>query len=236
MSLVKIPGIIAATVGFHLTWTPPSGVSKVQQRVNPTFLEKYLLTPPIRFIGKTTVWYAALAECAVIIANRIPQSPLTQDILRVTLFEHGDPQRLIPSSMFLAGAALIVGGAYLRDRCYKALGNLFTFERAILPGHKLVTTGPYGVVRHPAYAGLISVYLGFGMCCYDRNSWLWQSSALDTQAGRVFVGSFATIVALTLVPLLTRAPKEDETLKKEFGEEWEEWARRVPYKMIPGIY
>ncbi|KAF8893025.1 hypothetical protein BD779DRAFT_1137936 [Infundibulicybe gibba] len=236
MLLVKVPGIIAATVGLHWAWTPPTGRPAAQQRASPTFLEKYFLTTPIRIIGITLVWYTALTECAVIVASRIPQSPLTQDVLRVALFKHGDPQRLAPSPIFLAGAALIIGGAYLRDRCYKALGNLFTFERAILPDHKLVTTGPYSVVRHPSYAGMIPVYLGFGMRYSDRNSWLWQSSVLDTQAGRVFFGSFAVVIALTLVSLLARVPKEDATLKEEFGEEWEEWARRVPYALIPGIY
>jgi hypothetical protein len=25
-------------------------------------------------------------------------------------------------------------------------------------------------------------------------------------------------------------------IKREFGKEWEEWATRVPYMLIPGIY
>ncbi|KAF8892989.1 hypothetical protein BD779DRAFT_1135420 [Infundibulicybe gibba] len=157
-------------------------------------------------------------------------------MLRAVLFQHGDPQRLVPSPTFLTGVALIISGAYLRSRCYKALGNLFTFERAILPGHRLVTTGPYSVVRHPSYAGMMLVYLGLSMCHYDHNSWLWQSSVLDTRAGRVLVGSLVAAMAFTLFPLLMRVPKEDATLKKEFGEQWEQWARRVPYAVIPGIY
>jgi len=30
-----------------------------------------------------------------------------------------------------------------------------------------------------------------------------------------------------------RAEVEDQVLRKEFGKEWEEWARKVPYKFIP---
>ncbi|KAF8893026.1 hypothetical protein BD779DRAFT_1766453 [Infundibulicybe gibba] len=231
MSLVRIPGIIAATVGFHLVCTPPSGVSKVQERMEPTFLEKYFLTSYTRAIRKSfiaAVWYAVLAECAVIITNWTPQHPITQD--------HGDPQRLVASPMFLAGVALAVGGAYIRIRCYKTLGNLFTFERTIRPGHRLVKSGPYSVVRHPGYASLIPAYLGIWMCHYDRNSWLRQSSVLDTGAGQVFAGFLTAFLVLTPVSLITRVPKEDATLKKEFGEEWEEWARRVPYALIPGVY
>ena len=32
---------------------------------------------------------------------------------------------------------------------------------------------------------------------------------------------------------MCRAEVEDQVLRKEFGKEWEEWARKVPYKFIP---
>ena len=33
-----------------------------------------------------------------------------------------------------------------------------------------------------------------------------------------------------------RMPVEDEILKKEFGREWDEWARAVQYRLVPGVY
>lgn len=33
-----------------------------------------------------------------------------------------------------------------------------------------------------------------------------------------------------------RAEVEDQVLKEEFGKEWEEWARVVRYRFIPGLY
>ena len=33
--------------------------------------------------------------------------------------------------------------------------------------------------------------------------------------------------------LVVRAEVEDQVLRKEFGNEWEEWARKVPYSFIP---
>ena len=33
-----------------------------------------------------------------------------------------------------------------------------------------------------------------------------------------------------------RAEVEDQILRKEFGNEWEEWARQVPYKFIPYLF
>lgn len=30
--------------------------------------------------------------------------------------------------------------------------------------------------------------------------------------------------------------QEDEYLRKVFKEEWEQWARKVPYRLLPGVY
>ena len=55
----------------------------------------------------------------------------------------------------LLGAALVACGCIIRLICYKKLGPLFTFDLTIFPSHTLVTSGPYGIVRHPAYAGTL---------------------------------------------------------------------------------
>lgn len=36
--------------------------------------------------------------------------------------------------------------------------------------------------------------------------------------------------------LVMRVPKEDEVLREKFGAEWEVYARRTPYRLIPYIY
>ena len=40
------------------------------------------------------------------------------------------------------------------------MGRMFTFEMSIRRDHKLVTSGPYGVVRHPGYTGILLVVSG----------------------------------------------------------------------------
>jgi protein-S-isoprenylcysteine O-methyltransferase Ste14 len=55
-------------------------------------------------------------------------------------------------------------------------------------------------------------------------------------AGRVFFGNFAACMLVILVALFKRAWVEDAALKEKFRSEWEEWARRVPYAFIPGIF
>ena len=41
------------------------------------------------------------------------------------------------------------------------------------------------------------------------------------------------MVGLTL---FRRISKEDEMMMKIFGKEWDEWARKVPDRILPGIY
>ena len=43
------------------------------------------------------------------------------------------------------------------------LGHRFSGLVAIQPGHKLVTSGVYGVIRHPSYLGLLVNSLGWAL-------------------------------------------------------------------------
>ena len=43
------------------------------------------------------------------------------------------------------------------------------------------------------------------------------------------------VLRLLMTGLLLRMSREDEALKKVFGDEWDDWARTVPYSLIPWI-
>ncbi|CAD6900108.1 unnamed protein product [Tilletia controversa] len=51
-------------------------------------------------------------------------------------------------------------GGGLRYWCYRELSHFFTFTLAILDDHRIVSSGPYAVVRHPSYTGLFLVASG----------------------------------------------------------------------------
>jgi protein-S-isoprenylcysteine O-methyltransferase Ste14 len=109
----------------------------------------------------------------------------------------------------------------------------FTFEVSIQEDHKLVTTGPYAVVRHPSYSAALLVLTGVVCFHGSRGSWLRESGILDTNMGKILVYGITAILTIPVVMIKGRWEKEDEMLKKEFGKKWNDWAKRVPYAVLP---
>jgi len=138
------------------------------------------------------------------------------------------------------------------------MGRLFTFEMSIRNGHKLISDGPYAWVRHPAYTGFFSIFIGLGLwhatkvCAYHfpiyncpgdscmvvfkKGSYVTECGTLNTFLGRGAALVLTTLVSIVSLGLVARMSKEDDALRKTFGEQWDEWAKQVPYKLIPRIY
>jgi protein-S-isoprenylcysteine O-methyltransferase Ste14 len=113
------------------------------------------------------------------------------------------------------GVVLFVVGGALRLWPVFVLGNRFSGLVAIQPEHTLVTSGIYGVIRHPSYLGLFVNSLGWSL------------------AFRSAVGVLLT--ALTMVPLLARISAEERLLRSQFGDEYEAYRARTS-RLLPGIY
>jgi protein-S-isoprenylcysteine O-methyltransferase Ste14 len=44
------------------------------------------------------------------------------------------------------------------------------------------------------------------------------------------------LLLISIPGMIDRARREDTMLRREFGQEWEKWAQKTPYRLIPGIY
>lgn len=147
------------------------------------------------------------------------------------------PSILDPSPRFLVAAVLAISGYTIRLLCFRELGRFFTFELSRTSDHKLITSGPYSVVRHPAYTGSILGFLASAVCFTDPNSWVIQSGVLKTTLGGIlFGGVWFGSTLVYLVTLVLRVHTEDEFLKREFGKEWDEWSIHVRSRIIPGVF
>lgn len=82
-------------------------------------------------------------------------------------------------------------------------------------GHIVVTAGPYQYVRHPGYAGMITALL----------------------ATPILLGSLWALVpaGLAVCGYVVRTALEDRTLREEL-DGYKDYARRVRYRLVPGIW
>jgi protein-S-isoprenylcysteine O-methyltransferase Ste14 len=113
------------------------------------------------------------------------------------------------------GVVLFAAGGALRLWPVVVLGNRFSGLVAIQPGHTLVTSGVYGVIRHPSYLGLLVNTLGWVL-------------AFRSGVGLV-------ITALIIPPLLARIRAEERLLRAQFGAEYDAYRARTS-RLIPGLY
>src|SRR6266478_6476619 len=120
----------------------------------------------------------------------------------------GDAVRWLGVVLFAAGGALRIWPVFV-------LGHRFSGLVAIQPGHTLVTSGVYGIIRHPSYLGLLVSSLGWAL------------------AFRSTVGVLLT--ALTIVPLVARISAEEKLLRAQFGDAYDAYRRRT-WRLIPRIY
>ena len=151
----------------------------------------------------------------------------------------------------IAGTTLALAGAFLRYTAYDALGQFYACRNRG-PGpctpvpcgaqrghaHALITAGPYATVRHPGYAGLVLCTTGLVVLQLDA---LKASDLVPWGAVVEWVSVGMRNVALVCAILATvgamrRIPDEERMLRARFKGEWEAWAERVRYRLVPGVY
>ena len=180
-------------------------------------------------------WGAAGCTAAVLLAKEYP-SELSTAILRRLLLDSAAAERIRLTPLALAGTLLTIVGAGIRVACFREMKRFFTFEVTVRDGHELCTRGPYSVVRHPSYTGWMVQSIGVVLWSCGAGSWAREAGWLDTAVGRAVATAFIGLQTYIAVGMFLRCSKEDELLRKEFGESWNTWASRVSYRLVPFIY
>ena len=180
---------------------------------------------------------ACLAEVATILAAHSPDAPLSKLIFDTLLFAGGNAANLQLTPATLAGALMMIAGTLIRVVTFRYLGKFFRFEASIQRDHELITGGPYSVVRHPSYTGLLISHAGWFLWQFGEGSWVLESGLWGAFIGKLAVLAFTVLVILGSIHLtFGRMSSEDAALQARFGTQWDQWASRVRYMVIPGIY
>ena len=109
-----------------------------------------------------------------------------------------------------------VGSVWLITMAVKTLGKEWSLTARLVEGHQLATSGPYAVVRHPIYTGMLGMLVATGLA---GSHWA------------------ALLVALVIffIGTIIRVRSEEKLLREVFGEQFENYARRV-WTIVPGLY
>ncbi len=119
-----------------------------------------------------------------------------------------------PVVLVIFSALVMVGGFFLLDSVMKK--NRFASSAVeVQNGQMVVVTGPYSVVRHPMYLGFTLIFI---------------SSPL-------VLGSFYALIPAAGIPLLLilRIRREEAVLRGGFAD-YETYAQKVKYRLIPFIW
>jgi protein-S-isoprenylcysteine O-methyltransferase Ste14 len=113
-----------------------------------------------------------------------------------------------------AGAQMCAAGTAFVIHSRRVLANSWSGDVAITPAHVLVQRGPYAVVRHPIYLGLLVAQLGMIVALGEL---------------RVLIFVFG------IERLLKKLPLEEAALRKEYPMEYEQYSHRVR-KLVPFVW
>ena len=118
------------------------------------------------------------------------------------------------AALSAVGVTLAVAGGGIAVWSSRLLGRGFTPYPKPLPAGKLIGAGPYRVVRHPVYAGGLLFFIGYSL--------------------------YASVPALVATGALTgvwarKARVEERYLRERFPE-YEQYAERVRFRLVPFVY
>jgi protein-S-isoprenylcysteine O-methyltransferase Ste14 len=126
-------------------------------------------------------------------------------------------RQLWPSGLwpFWIGAVVTVGGLLFAVWARRHLGSNWSRAVTIKQGHELITTGPYALVRHPIYTGILTGFLG---------------TAIALSQVRGFIG-----FVLVLLALWAKLRMEEEWMRSQFGETYATYAHHTA-ALVPYLY
>jgi protein-S-isoprenylcysteine O-methyltransferase Ste14 len=132
----------------------------------------------------------------------------------LSAFDHGRGWSHVPGALSIAANAVVLLGFYIMFETFRA--NTFAASTVrVEEAQRVISNGPYAVVRHPMYAGALPMFL----------------------AVPVALGSWWGLVpaALLCAVIVVRLLDEERVLRQQLAG-YEQYCRDVRYRLIPTIW
>jgi protein-S-isoprenylcysteine O-methyltransferase Ste14 len=117
---------------------------------------------------------------------------------------------------FAAGMVVLLAGLVLRGWSFKALGQYFTHTVMVSSDQPVIASGPYRVLRHPSYTGIILAAIGIGLASAN-----W--------------ADLAGLLLLTMTALLWRIRIEEAALMTTLGDRYRAYAAQHK-RLVPLVW
>lgn len=126
-------------------------------------------------------------------------------------------ERFVPKSPWVKGAglALVVAGVALACWSRHVLGRNWSSVVQLKQDHELIERGPYRVIRHPIYTGLLLAFAGTALKVGD-----WRG---------------VVAVAIVAVSFWRKLRLEERWLAEQFGPAYANYRQRTK-ALIPGVW
>lgn len=116
----------------------------------------------------------------------------------------------------IIAVVIFISGLVLRCSAVFNLGRFFSTTVITQDSHRLIESGPYRFIRHPAYSGLLTAFLAAGIAMGDGLALL------------ILLGPVAYV-------LTQRIRIEEQWLSEHFGKVYDDYCLRTR-KLIPWLY
>lgn len=189
----------------------------------------YEFWPTVTFGVVMLSWFAFVVVFALFLRQKAPSAPdskrertsivgiALQGVSYATVWTFRRPpftpivssSKLIEVALAVLTMALAFGSVWFVSAAVRTLGKQWSLAARVLEGHRLVTEGPYSVVRNPIYTGMFGMLLATGLAI---SHWI------------------ALLIAVIVYAIGTaiRVHSEEKLLRGAFGEDFEAYARKVP--------
>ena len=138
-------------------------------------------------------------------------------LLLAPLLNHFEVARLdLGFPVGWVGVALMLGGLALRWWANAVLGRYYTSTLRLAEGQQIVRAGPYRLVRHPGYGGVLLLWAGAGLASQN-----WAAAAI--------------VLGQMSVAFACRIKSEESMLQTAFGDQYRSYMQAT-WKLIPWVF
>ncbi len=121
----------------------------------------------------------------------------------------------LPDGVFYVGILLMFLGVLVRQYAIAILGQFFSLTVQIAEDHRVVDKGPYRLIRHPSYTGILITFTGLGLAVQS-------------------LGALLVLLLFFGISFGYRMYVEERTLLSALGQDYASYMKRTK-RLIPFI-